>query len=191
MDCGRFLDKSPFRPTLLGCVDEHPTTDDDGRFLCRLATGETTAFAQLYERFGTRLYRAAMALVGNREDAEDCVQEVFAALVRSRQRLTEVQDLPAYLFASLRRQAARSAERRAQQPKILASEPEPPADDSRGEAMRAALESLNAEQREVIALKVGGQLTFKEIGRALDISPNTAASRYRYALARLVDRMRK
>ena len=135
-----------------------------------------------------------MGLVGNRQDAEDCVQEVFAALVRSRQRLTEVQDLPAYLFASLRRQAARCAERRAQQPNILASEPtapEPPADDPREGSLRVALGSLTAEQREVIALKVEGRLTFEEIGRALDISPNTAASRYRYALAHLVNRLRK
>ncbi len=175
-------------------MDEPPKTDGDGRLLSGLAAGETAAFAQLYERFGARLYRTAMGLVGNRQDAEDCVQEVFAALVRSRQRLTEVHDLPAYLFASLRRQSVRSAERRSQQPRPLANEPaapEPPGDDPRGDALRAALGSLNAEQREVIALKVEGKLTFEEIGRALDISPNTAASRYRYALARLVNRLRK
>ena len=175
-------------------MDEHPTTDDERRLLCGLAAGETSAFAELYERFGTRLFRTAMGLVGNREDAEDCVQEVFAALVRSRRRLTEVQDLAAYLFSSLRRQSARRTESRSKHPQILASEPaapEPPADDPRGEALRQALRSLTVEQREMIALKVEGQLTFDEIGQMLNISPNTAASRYRYALAHLVDRLRK
>ena len=42
-----------------------------------------------------------------------------------------------------------------------------------------------AEQRELIALKIDGELTFAEIAACLGISPNTAASRYRYALEKL------
>ena len=34
-------------------------------------------------------------------------------------------------------------------------------------------------------MKIDGQLTFAEIGRVLGVSPNTAASRYRYALEKL------
>ena len=52
-------------------------------------------------------------------------------------------------------------------------------------ALERALAWLPAEQREVLALKVEGGLTFAEIGAALAISPHTAASRYRYALERL------
>ncbi|OPX21729.1 MAG: hypothetical protein B1H04_06155 [Planctomycetales bacterium 4484_123] len=36
-----------------------------------------------------------------------------------------------------------------------------------------------------ISLKIDGQLTFAQIGEVLGISPNTAASRYRYALEKL------
>jgi len=52
-------------------------------------------------------------------------------------------------------------------------------------ALERALARLSVEQREVVALKVEGGLTFEEIGAALAVSPNTAASRYSYALARL------
>jgi len=45
-----------------------------------------------------------------------------------------------------------------------------------------ALNRLPANQRAVVTLKIWGGLTFAEIGAALDIPPNTAASRYRYAL---------
>ena len=41
------------------------------------------------------------------------------------------------------------------------------------------------DQREVIALKVDGGLTFAEVAACLGVSPNTAASRYRYALEKL------
>jgi RNA polymerase sigma-70 factor, ECF subfamily len=175
-------------------VEEHATPDDDARLLAGLAAGHETAFTALYERFGTRLYRAALGLVDRREDAEDCVQEVFAALVRSHQRLSDVRDLAAYLFASLRRQAARRVARRAHEPMLLSSEPAEPAgplDDPRAESLRRALGRLTAEQREVIALKVEGQLTFSEIACTLAISANTAASRYRYALAHLRDLLKE
>ena len=43
------------------------------------------------------------------------------------------------------------------------------------------------EQKEVLSLKVWGELTFDEISRTLDLSLNTVASRYRYALQKLKD----
>ena len=55
----------------------------------------------------------------------------------------------------------------------------------RDEALERALARLPVEQREVVALKVDGELTFAEIGAVMGISPNTAASRYRYALGKL------
>jgi DNA-directed RNA polymerase specialized sigma24 family protein len=41
------------------------------------------------------------------------------------------------------------------------------------------------EQREIIVLKVWHQYTFEEIGALLDLSPNTAAGRYRYGLQKI------
>ena len=47
------------------------------------------------------------------------------------------------------------------------------------------LTELPVEQREVIVLKVWHGYTFEEIGGLLDVSPNTAAGRYRYGLQKL------
>ena len=55
----------------------------------------------------------------------------------------------------------------------------------RREQLAAALRTLPESQREVVVLKVDGELTFEQIGATLSISANTAASRYRYALERL------
>ena len=52
-------------------------------------------------------------------------------------------------------------------------------------ASAAAVDSLPHDQREVLVLKIWNELTFSEIAGALGISQNTAASRYRYALAHL------
>lgn len=58
-------------------------------------------------------------------------------------------------------------------------------DDEDAAELRLAVESLSDKLKEVVTLKVWGELTFAEIGEALDISQNTAASRYRYGLEAL------
>ena len=60
-----------------------------------------------------------------------------------------------------------------------------PEADPRLAALARSLPSLPAEQREVVVLKVWGDLTFEQIGEQLQISPNTAASRWRYAMEAL------
>lgn len=48
-----------------------------------------------------------------------------------------------------------------------------------------ALQDLPADQREVIVLKLWHELTFEAIGEMLEVSPHTAAGRYRYGLQKL------
>ncbi|HYG34785.1 MAG TPA: sigma-70 family RNA polymerase sigma factor, partial [Clostridia bacterium] len=71
-------------------------------------------------------------------------------------------------------------------------EPEPSAwfdtsveDRERAQLIQEAMNRLPEIYREVVTLKVWGGLTFAEIADSLDISPNTAASRYRYGLEEL------
>jgi RNA polymerase sigma-70 factor (ECF subfamily) len=155
--------------------------------LAQLVTGREDAFAALYDRYGPALYRVAFSLLGSRESAEDAVQDVFASLVRSRYKLAGVENLRAYLFAALRRAAARIGTKRQAEPltdDVAAAQPRA-VDGERAAALEHALASLPAEQREIVALKIDGELTFAEIAVLLGISANTAASRYRYALEKL------
>ena len=62
-------------------------------------------------------------------------------------------------------------------------------DDSQRELV-AALDRLPRDQREVLVMKIWNELTFAEIGEAVGISHNTAASRYRYALENLKKTLR-
>ena len=61
----------------------------------------------------------------------------------------------------------------------------PDRDDAEEKNLRHALNALPGDQREVIVLHVWGELTFSDIGGLVGVSANTAASRYRYALAKL------
>lgn len=159
-----------------------------------LLSGRDDAFAALIRQFGPALFAAARTMVGNQADAEDVVQDLFVGLVTSRVHLARAESMTAYLFTALRRTAARAADKRLRAERArkewssnrdLDAARQSNAPDDQNESLRRAVASLPFEDREVLAYKLDGGLTFREIGALLDISPNTAASRYRYALERL------
>jgi len=167
-----------------------PGTDP---LLLGLAAGDERAFAALYDRFAPRMYRVALRILGSREDAEDVVQEVFLATVRVHERLADVRDLTAYLFAAIHRAAGRCAMRRARAIPVspaAADEAIAPFEQAASDGpdwhrLQQAVRSLPDEQREVVTLKIDGELTFAQIAQIVGVSISTAASRYQYALRKL------
>ncbi|HET6247483.1 MAG TPA: sigma-70 family RNA polymerase sigma factor [Tepidisphaeraceae bacterium] len=159
-----------------------------------LADGEPAAYEALYQALAGRMLRVAEAMLGNVHCAEDAVQDVFVNLARARGRLAIIADLEAYVFSSLRHaiagRAAAAARERQHLRRLAAGQTGhapmlPEAHDDLGRA----LASLPQGQREVIALKVDADLTFAQIATVLQISPNTAASRYRYAMEKLHEKL--
>ena len=158
-----------------------------------LAAGDERAFAALYDRFAVRMYRTALRMLGCREDAEDVVQDVFMAAVRSRERLGDVRDLTAYLFAALHRAAGRCALRRGRviqlsptaSDEAIAPVEQIMLDNPNWYRLQQAIHTLPDEQREVITLKIDGELTFAQIAQIMGVSISTVASRYHYALKKL------
>jgi len=125
-------------------------------------------------------------------DAQDLVQE---AVVESAKRLGDNgPPATALVFATIHRRAIDLARRdcrrtnRESAAMEMASEAwfdTSVEDRERTQLIQDAMSRLPAIYREVVTLKVWGRLTFEEIGKALSIPTNTAASRYRYALQTL------
>ena len=132
----------------------------------------------------------ARQFVRSLADAEDVVQEAFVRFWRKQHSIEN----RALLFATVRsvaldllRRDARRARREADA-SVDAEQTTAPQfdfDDESQPELVAAMDRLPVEQREVLVMKIWNELTFAEIGGALAISQNTAASRYRYALAAL------
>ena len=154
-------------------------------------TGDNGAtIERLYRRHGAALVLFAAAIAGDRARAQDAVHQVFAKLLA--QGIDHAADTKAYLFASVRNTVLNDAKARRREVALNAGAAwfEPPDRDYAAELrLRQALAALDDGQREVTVLHIWGGLTFAEIGEVLGISPNTAASRYRYALARLREAM--
>jgi RNA polymerase sigma-70 factor (ECF subfamily) len=123
-------------------------------------------------------------------DAEDIVQDAFVRFWRKEHSIEN----RGLLYATVRsvaldllRRDARRARREANAALEVerTTSPQFDFDDGSQQELAAAVDRLPIEQREVLVMKIWNELTFAEIGQALGISQNTAASRYRYALAAL------
>jgi RNA polymerase sigma-70 factor (ECF subfamily) len=152
--------------------------------------GKVEPWQQWLERHSAALVLFARQWSATQADAEDAAQNGFLKFWRTRSR---ARDELAYLYACVRSAAmdlGRGQRRRGKRESI-AAQPEPSAFEpameraERQAAIAAALNQLPGDQREVVVLKIWGGLSFEQIGQVLGVPLNTAASRYRYALAKL------
>jgi RNA polymerase sigma-70 factor (ECF subfamily) len=152
-----------------------------------LQLARPAADQQWLERQRGRLFRIALSVLRNHEEAEDVVQETLLAFVRIARR-SEIRAPEAYLARAVRWNAVKHRARRRRHP-ALDGVAEPGVDDrpNRLDAieLERAIAGLPLAQQTVIRLRFYLGLTFQEIGTNLSISTNTAASRTRYALANL------
>lgn len=161
------------------------------------------AFEQAYIAHKDRLLTLSMVLTGDRSAAEDVVHDVFARLIQEPRRLRDESGLPAFLTVCTRNRALDGRRRKGRETVLAGSEAmrhENP--DSHNPAEQAAraeeheillgmVSTLPDSQREVLTLRMWGELTFEEIAGLQGTTKSTAHARYRQALAELRARLGK
>jgi RNA polymerase sigma-70 factor, ECF subfamily len=146
----------------------------------------------LYREHGAALVLFAAVLTGDRDSGQDAIHRVFTKLLQEGS-LGRARNLKAYLFACVRNAVLNEIKTRDRHIEIDAAAPwfiSPAHDPAEEMTLRSALSELPEDQREIVVLHIWGELTFGEVAALLEVSPNTAASRYRYALTRLREVMR-
>jgi RNA polymerase sigma-70 factor, ECF subfamily len=147
----------------------------------------TAEIEDLYRQHGAALLLFASAISGDRGRAQDAVHQVFLKAIENGS-VSQAINKKAYLFACVRNAVLNDAKVQDRNMPLDVDSAwfSPPDRDYAGEQnLRRGLGELPDDQREVIVLHVWGELTFSEIGDLLGVSSNTAASRYRYSLAKL------
>jgi RNA polymerase sigma-70 factor (ECF subfamily) len=147
-----------------------------------------------------RLYRAALALCGNRHDAEDLVQETYARVL-ARPRFLRRDDDLGYLLRVLRNTFLNGVRAAGRRPAALEFDPDRDGlarstDPRHPEAalevaeLFAAIASLPADQRDaVVAIDVVG-LSYGEAARALQTKEATITTRLHRGRTRVAQALR-
>lgn len=163
-------------------------------------------FRPWLEEHGSKFLLFARQQTRSLADAEDVLQEALVKLARKVEEGSFVgteEAWPAFLYTQIRREAidlGRKDDRRRKREETVVKDerglkrdielPLFEEGESRDETRRILMEGMQTLPKkfaEVITLKLWGEQTFAQIGEALGISLNTAASRYRYG----IDALRK
>ena len=188
---------TPPRPDWTGLADDE---------LIRLVRrGETDAFAEIVRRTRRPAYGLARRILRNHEDADDAVQEAYVKAFRALDRFEAGRAIGPWLLTIVARTALsslRQGRRRATQPldepasdggrpvSERAADPgASPADVERRWDVERAFARLSPEHREILALRVEGDLTYASIAEALGIPVGTVMSRLARARDALVEQM--
>lgn len=161
-----------------------------------------TEWKQWLAQHGPRLLLFARGWSNCRQDAEDLVQEAVLRLWNYQtDKGAKPPDLPLAFstirFCGLNHYRSETRRRHREESVVYLNDFQDvwldPVLEEDEEAMllRQAVERLSPKLREVVVMKTWSGLTFAEISETLAISPNTAASRYRYALDQLAHELRR
>lgn len=169
-----------------------PVTSD-GDLIQRAATGDRSAFEDLYRRYARPVFGLALRRLGDRGRAEDAVQETFTSVWRSASTYRPERGPGApWIYAVARNAIVDRARARTELPADIPDEPSADAGPpDRAEQswvawrVHRALEELPEREREVIALAYWSGLSQSEVAEFLDIPLGTVKTRTRAALGRL------
>ena len=155
---------------------------------------QAEGFAELYERTFPRVYAYVASLLRDRSAAEDVTAQAFERAYRKRRSYKPARgSMDAWLFG-IARNAALDELRKRKRRAVLETDPEdsasPSPDDQadlalRREAVRAALTTLDGQERDLIALKFAGGLSNVEIARVLRMSESNVGTRLHRTITKL------
>jgi RNA polymerase sigma factor (sigma-70 family) len=170
-------------------------TSDDA-LMSQVSDGDVEKLGLLFERHHVRLFNYLWRLSGDREAAEDLVQEVFVRMLKYRGSFKARGEFLAWMFALARNASAdhfeHSKRRQTTTDEELAEHPsEAPLPIERLESaesverLRAALLKLPTDKREILLLSRDGGLSCEQIGGLLGCSAGTVRVRVHRALRSL------
>jgi RNA polymerase sigma-70 factor (ECF subfamily) len=172
----------------------HSVLMTDATLVRRVLDGDTAAFTTLVDRHAAACTRFAVRMLGNREDAEDAVQESFLRAYRSLGRYEERQAFRTWLFQILVNRCRTAAVRRQRRQRMFLVDdsavasasvrPAAEATELRAE-LRRAIDALDPDQREAFLLKHVELLSYDEMAAATGVGVSALKMRVKRACDRM------
>ncbi len=173
--------------------------DDD--LMAMVRDGDADAFDTLFDRYRSPVYNFARMMLGSLDGAEDVLQEAFLAVARTARNYQPRGRFRPWLMRIARNLCLNRIKHERVRRRVIAegglevieptahgpTPPERAEADERMARLRGLIAELPERQREAIVLYAFEQMSYREIGEALDVPINTVKTlihRARAALAR-------
>ena len=168
---------------------------EDKVLIWKLKSGDKQALVLIYEKYKHDMLCIAGALCDDSQTCEDAVHDVFVNFARNCRQM-KISYLKGYLLTCV---ANRIKDfRRNKNNRYLsldefemdfkAPDNKPDTgvlDTELSEKIKKAMTDLPDEQKDVILMRIGHNMKFRQIAETMCISANTARSRYRYGIEKL------
>ncbi len=160
----------------------------------RMKSGDKGALHEVYEAYIGYIYAIVLQTVSNREDAEDVTSEFFMKLWRLAGTYREGNGHRAWMAVIARNMAVdllRKTKREVLTEDFADDAMENASDVSVEQeviadmSLRQALDTLKPKEREIVHLKIMGEMTFQEISDILNVPLGTVTWRYQNAIQKL------
>lgn len=169
----------------------------DAEVVQQVRAGNVEAYAVLVRRYRERYGRFAMHMLGDRDDAEDAMQDAFVRAYESLGRLQQPERFGAWLLSILANRCRTRRGRRARREATFLPEArgadagiDPPGDRSElREEIAAALDALPADQREAFLLHHVEELDYERMHDVTGAGVSALKMRVKRARERLADRL--
>ena len=186
---------------ILAQVQQRPDeTVRDEQLIVQVARGDRRAFEALYDRYAAAVFGLALRILGNREQAEEAVQEIFWRVWQRAQSFDPNRSFAPWLFGIAHNYCIDELRRRRVRPQPVYEDDEHPIlsaipdEVDVGETallseqrrvVQDALQELPQEQRQALELAYFGGLTQQEIADRLGNPLGTVKTRMRLGLQKL------
>lgn len=168
--------------------------DSDAAIVARVLDGDQGAYAQLVARYRSQYVRFAVRMLGNREDAEEAMQDAFVRAYRSLAKCDEPAKFGSWLFRILANRCRTTGARRGRRERTFirdeyalldASEEHPEHQRAWREEIQRALLLLEPEQREAFLLKHVEEMGYEEMAEITGVGVSALKMRVKRACERL------
>lgn len=168
----------------------------DERLVKLALTNNKKAWLQLVKRYEGLLYNYGLRMLGNSDDALDLMQDVYLSVFRSLSSWRQESSFKTWLMTIAHRRCVEQYRKRRDEVSDEGLEEQHSTDvwhhpeqvvarQQKGQRLLQAMQQLPMEQRVVVELKFFQHLSHKEIAEQLEISLNTAKSRFYAAIEKL------
>lgn len=168
--------------------------NSDGQLVARVIAGENDAYATLVARYKGQCGRFAVRMLGNREDAEEAMQDAFVRAFRSLSKCEDPDRFGSWLFRILANRCRTSGSRRGRRERtfvkdevavLTAAEDHPAERGAWREEIQRALMRLDAEQREAFLLKHVEDMGYEEMSAVTGVGVSALKMRVKRACERM------